>query len=198
MTKIKVLAWIHIVLSGTLLLVGLWLCVVIALSPDKDSRAPEIILPMVASLSLFLLIPAFAGAVGLLYLQAWARVLIIILSLMHLLLIPIGTVLGGFGLWVLLGHDAQRAFGDKAVADLMARAASPDQANAAPSLGVIAAIAGVGAGFIVVIGAGFLISGDPAPQELMMLFYPAIGVLVAAVAYGVYALVVGPRFMTRP
>src|SRR5262245_16164985 len=74
MTRIKVLAWTHIVLSGGLLLVGLWLCVVIALSADKYSRAPEMILPMVATLSLFVLIPGLAGGIGLLFLQSWARV----------------------------------------------------------------------------------------------------------------------------
>jgi hypothetical protein len=197
MTKIKVLAWIHIVLSGTLLLIGLWLVVAIALSADKDSRAPEMILPMVGSLSLFVLIPGFVGGVGLLFLQPWARVLIIVLSLMELLFVPIGTVLGGFGLWVLLGHEAQRVFGDKTVARLMERAASGETTTLGPSLGVIAAAAGVGAGFIVFIGAGFMISGDTAPPELMTLFYPAVAVLIAAIAYGVYSLI-APRLSARP
>jgi hypothetical protein len=188
MTKIKVLAWIHIVLSGALLLLGLVLCVSVALSADKYSRAPEMILPMVATLSLFVLIPGIVGGVGLLFLQSWARVLIIVLSVMELLFVPIGTVLGGFGLWVLLGHDAQRVFGDKIVAELAERAAS-GQAPVAPNLGVIAIAAGVGSGFIVFIGAGFMISGDTAPQELMSLFYPAVAVFVAALAYGVYSLI---------
>jgi len=197
MTKIRVLAWIHIVLSGLLLAAGLFICIVILMSPDKNSRAPEMILPMFFSFATFLLIPAFVGAIGLLSLQWWARILIILLSLVHLLLFPIGTVLGAFGLWVLLGREAQAAFGDKIIAAQMERAASGRPSGfQLETIGVLVVTAGIGAGFVVMIGAGFLISGDAAPAALMTVFYPAIGVLALCVAYGVYMLI-APRLM-RP
>ncbi|MBL8782478.1 MAG: hypothetical protein JNL06_16195 [Alphaproteobacteria bacterium] len=192
MTKIKVLAWVHIVLSGFLLGLGLLICLVMLISPDKDSRAPAMILPMFFTMAAFLLIPAFVGGIGLLYLQWWARVLIIILSLMHVMLFPIGTLLGGFGLWVLFSHDAQAAFGDKAIAAQAARVAQGGGALPPGMIGLLIAIAAVGAGFIVVIGAGFLISGDAAPVELMSAFYPAVGVLALCLAYGVYVLIHNP------
>jgi hypothetical protein len=179
MTKIKVLAWVHIVLSGFLLGLGLFICFVIMVSADKDSRAPEMILPMFFSLAVFLLIPALVGGIGLLFLQWWARVLIVILSLMHVLLFPIGTILGGFGLWVLVAAQA-------------ARVARGGVFLPPGTVGSLIAIAGVGAGFIVVIGAGFLISGDPAPVEIMSAFYPAVGVFALCLAYGVYQLIHNP------
>jgi hypothetical protein len=192
MTKIKVLAWIHIVLSGLLLGAGLFLCIVVIMSPDKNSRAPEIILSMFFSLAAFLLIPAFVSAIGLLYLQWWARIVMVLLSLMHLLLFPIGTVLGGFGLWVLFSREAQAAFGDKVIAAQAARAAAglPTGATLQPgTINLLVIMAGVGAGMVVLLGAGFLISGDPAPVELMTLFYPAIGVFALTLAYAVYAII---------
>jgi hypothetical protein len=198
MTKIKVLAWVHIVLSGLLLGLGLFFCFVIVMSADKNSRAPEMILPMFFSLAAFLLIPALVGAIGLLYLQWWARMLIIILSLMHGLLFPIGTILGGFGLWVLFSRDAQVAFGDKAVAAQAARIARGEAFLPPGTIGLLVAIASVGAGFIVVIGAGFLISGDPAPVEIMSAFYPAVGVFALCLAYGVYQLIHNPPRFNGP
>jgi hypothetical protein len=199
-TKIKVLAWIHIATSGLLLAVGLFICFVIMMSADKDSRAPGMILPMFFSMAVFWLIPAFVGAVGLLFLQWWARLLMILFSLVHLLLFPIGTVLGGFALWVLFSHEAQAAFGDKIVAQQAARAAQglPTGAMLQPgTINLIVVMAGTGAGMIVLLGAGFLISGDTAPVELMSAFYPAVGVFALCIAYGIYALI-APRFNARP
>jgi hypothetical protein len=205
MTNIKILGWVHVVLNGLLLAAGLLLCVALMLSADKGSRAGEMILPLFATMALWLLVPGLVGGIGLLYVQPWARILVIVLSVMHLFLIPIGTVLGGFGLWILLGRDAGAAFGDTAVRAAAAAAAreaavpgSSAQA-ASNTIGLVLAIAGVGAGFIVVIGAGFMISGDTAPVELINLFYPALGVLVVVLGFGVRAIVQrlrGPRVVS--
>jgi hypothetical protein len=193
MTNIKILGWVHVVLNGLLLAAGLALCVALMLSPDKESRAAAMIVPMFATMALWLLVPGLVGGIGLLYTQPWARILIIVLSLMHVFLFPIGTVLGGFGLWILLGADAKTAFGDAAVRTVM-----DDAARLAPGAspqpfmgtgGLLLAIAGVGAGFIVVIGAGFMISGDPAPVEIMDLFYPALGVLIVVLGFAARAIV---------
>jgi hypothetical protein len=47
--------------------------------------------------------------------------------------------------------------------------------------GLLLAMAGVGAGFVIVIGAGFHVSGQPAPPEITNSLPVAIGVLVAVV-----------------
>jgi len=192
MTNIKILGWVHIVLSGLLLAFGLVLCVALLASGDKESRAGAMILPMFATMAVWLLIPGLVGGIGLLYLQSWARILIIVLSLMHVFLFPIGTVLGGFGLWILLRPEAKAAFGDAMLRSMSAAAARlPPGASPQPFMGMgglLLAIAGVGAGFVVVIGAGFMISGDPAPAEIMDLFYPAVGLLIVVLGFAARAI----------
>jgi hypothetical protein len=46
--------------------------------------------------------PSLAGGVGLLRSQPWARALIWVQASLLILLIPIGTALAGYGIWVML------------------------------------------------------------------------------------------------
>lgn len=46
-------------------------------------------------------IPGFIGGWGLVHGKPWARGLIMVVSLVLLILFPLGTVLGGYSLWVL-------------------------------------------------------------------------------------------------
>jgi hypothetical protein len=48
-------------------------------------------------------VPALAGGIGLLRGRTWARVIILLLSLVMLFFFPIGTILGGFGIMALRG-----------------------------------------------------------------------------------------------
>jgi hypothetical protein len=75
----------------------------------------QIALPIIAIigsiLALFLLIvsvPSIIAGIGLLYLKPWARILALVISVLHLFNIPIGTALGIYGLWVLLSQEGQR------------------------------------------------------------------------------------------
>jgi hypothetical protein len=63
------------------------------------------------------------------------------------------------------------------------------------SLGALLAVVGVGAGFVVVLGAGFRLSGDTAPAGLDHALWPAVAVLVAVVAWFVRVMV--PRWRQR-
>ena len=54
--------------------------------------------------------PQIIGGIGLLKMQPWARILMIVLSALSLLSIPIGTALGIYGLWVLLNEETVRLF----------------------------------------------------------------------------------------
>src|SRR5690242_8050933 len=60
---------------------------------------------------LVLALPSILGGWGLLNLKPWARILVIIVSVLHLLNFPFGTALGVYGLWVLLSDEARRIFG---------------------------------------------------------------------------------------
>lgn len=53
-------------------------------------------------------LPAFIGGIGLLKMKSWSRVLMIVVSILHLFTFPIGTALGVYGLWVLFNDDARR------------------------------------------------------------------------------------------
>lgn len=59
-------------------------------------------------------LPAIIGGWGLLNYRPWARVLVIVLSVLHLLHVPFGTAIGVYGLWALLGEEGQRAFSPQA------------------------------------------------------------------------------------
>ena len=77
----------------------------------------QIALPIIAIIgsviALFLLIlsvPSIIAGIGLLYFKPWARIFALVISVLHLLNIPIGTALGIYGLWVLLSQEGQRCF----------------------------------------------------------------------------------------
>jgi hypothetical protein len=59
--------------------------------------------------------------------------------------------------------------------------------------GLLLVFAGVGAGFIVVLGAGFMLSGTRAPDEISLAFWPALGVLSFAIAHAIHHLATRPR-----
>jgi hypothetical protein len=82
-------------------------------------RRPEasIALPVIAIagavIALFLLLlsaPSIIAGIALLYIKPWARILAIIVSILHLLSIPFGTALGIYGLWILLSPEGQSLF----------------------------------------------------------------------------------------
>ena len=60
--------------------------------------------------TLTLSIPGIIGGWGLLKRKNWARILMIVLSALNLINIPIGTLLGIYGLWVLLARDTELLF----------------------------------------------------------------------------------------
>jgi hypothetical protein len=53
-------------------------------------------------------LPALIGGIGLLKMKPWSRILMIVVSVLHLLSFPIGTALGVYGIWVLFQPDATR------------------------------------------------------------------------------------------
>ena len=82
----------------------------------KVGQHPEAV-PLVLLLGGFAMIvvlamsaPSIIAGVGLLYFKPWARVLTIILSVIHLFSVPFGTALGIYGLWVLLQRETEPLF----------------------------------------------------------------------------------------
>lgn len=64
-------------------------------------------------IALTLLILHIIGSWGLIKGKNWARILMIVLSALHLVNIQIGTILGSYGLWVLLSKETGLLFGER-------------------------------------------------------------------------------------
>ena len=52
-----------------------------------------------------------AAGFGLLNGKPWARIAVIVLSVLGLFNFPLGTILGGYSLWVLFNDETKRTFG---------------------------------------------------------------------------------------
>lgn len=120
-THVKVLGVLQIALGSLSLLAALVLMVIflgglgsIGFSGDPDAmRAIPIVGFIGTTLVTFLIVLSLPGIVigiGLLKLRPWARVLGIVLSVLSLVMIPFGTLVGIYGLWVLFSKDTERLF----------------------------------------------------------------------------------------
>lgn len=77
---------------------------------DAATAAPVIAIVGVCVAAFLLVIsaPALIGGWGLLNFKPWSRILMIVVSVLHLFHIPIGTALGVYGLWVLFSDEGRR------------------------------------------------------------------------------------------
>jgi hypothetical protein len=60
-------------------------------------------------------LPGIIIGVGLLRLRPWARIAGIVVSMLSLIMIPFGTLLGAYGLWVLFSKDTEQLFSKAAI-----------------------------------------------------------------------------------
>ncbi|OGU55926.1 MAG: hypothetical protein A2V66_18455 [Ignavibacteria bacterium RBG_13_36_8] len=64
---------------------------------------------------IILAIPGIIGGIGLLNHKPWARILILILSVIDLINIPIGTAVGIYSIWVLVQDETIKLFSEEQV-----------------------------------------------------------------------------------
>ncbi|HUJ50993.1 MAG TPA: hypothetical protein VLW25_12370 [Bryobacteraceae bacterium] len=119
---VKILGVLHIIYAGLVVLIGIVVLVVMGgiagiisttdTSPDSQVAPPILTLIGIGVFCLLLVLslPGIIGGFGLMQFKAWARILVIVLSVFELISIPFGTALGIYGLWVLLNRDAERLF----------------------------------------------------------------------------------------
>lgn len=62
----------------------------------------------IAVFLLLLAAPSLIGGWGLLRFRPWSRILMIVVSALHLFQVPLGTALGVYGLWVLVNDETRR------------------------------------------------------------------------------------------
>ena len=120
-THVKVLGVLYIVLSGLGVCAALFLGLlfgtaggVVAANADADAA---VALPFIGlagtALVIFLLaisLPGLITGIGLLKFKPWARIVGIVLAAINLINIPLGTILGAYGLWVLLNKETEQLF----------------------------------------------------------------------------------------
>lgn len=113
---VPIVAWLNIVGSVLLLLVALFLIVLLpsigAMSGDRQALGIlSIVGVSVGGFLGLLAVPGLLAGIGLLRRRNWARILAIVVSFLNLLNIPIGTIIGGYSLWVLF-QDAATSYFD--------------------------------------------------------------------------------------
>jgi hypothetical protein len=121
-THVKVLGFLHIILgslgvlaSGFFMLLfgGIASLIGVNANPEDAAIAIPIIGVIGTGIAMFILalsVPGIIVGVGLLKFRAWARVLGLILSILLLIHVPFGTIVGVYGLWVLLTAETEQIF----------------------------------------------------------------------------------------
>jgi hypothetical protein len=115
---VKILGVLYVVIGGlgvaaALVVFGIFGGIAgMAHAGRNPEAAPFFVLlgSLVMTIVLAISLPSVIAGVGLLYFRPWARILTIILSVLHLFSIPVGTALGIYGLWVLLQQGTELLF----------------------------------------------------------------------------------------
>ena len=113
---VKIVAILNIVLGALGLCIALVILVffgglagVVIADEDPDAEQGAAVLGLIGTIGFFVVavfsIPGLIGGIGLLKFRSWAQTLTIIVSVLNLLSIPFGTVVGVYGLWVLLNKE---------------------------------------------------------------------------------------------
>ena len=100
---VMVVAWLHIALGVAGLVAGLFFCASFWLIPGwLSDTVLAFAVPIFLFFAIFVFIPELAGGIALALGRGWGRIVIFVMSAVMLLIVPIGTVIGGFGIWVLV------------------------------------------------------------------------------------------------
>jgi len=120
-THVKVLGSLQIALGimglfGALVLTFVFGGAASAIGASGDPDA-QIALPIVGITGMALVtvvaavsLPSLIIGVGLIRLRPWARVAGMVISILSLMMVPFGTIVGVYGLWVLFSKDTERLF----------------------------------------------------------------------------------------
>jgi hypothetical protein len=97
------------IIAGIILLVGLNL--IGEISGDKDANLILSLIGNIAGIMIMILsIPGIVAGIGLLRHREWARILVLILSVLSLLNFPIGTAISIYTIWALAQEETVTLF----------------------------------------------------------------------------------------
>lgn len=116
---VRIVGWLFIVYSAIILLlaVGLFFVITGAGFISGEREAMLVTGAVGTGLAVFLALVALPGLItgfGLLKFREWARIVGIVLSILHLVGFPFGTALGIYSLWVLLNAQTAPLFASPA------------------------------------------------------------------------------------
>ncbi len=120
-TLVNIVAWLYIGLSilglfvaGLVFLVFVGIGLLMAAADESEAMGILAVFGTFVGAFLFLLsVPGFVGGIGLLKRQAWARILVLILSAFQLFNVPFGTCVGVYSFWALTREETMALFGEK-------------------------------------------------------------------------------------
>jgi hypothetical protein len=114
-THVKVLGVLYIVLGVVLAICGVGLLAIIggagAVSGERHAMlVTGIVGSVLCGVLLVLSLPNLIAGYGLLKRREWARILAIVLGIIHLVGFPVGTAIGVYTLYVLFNDETKRLF----------------------------------------------------------------------------------------
>ena len=123
-THVKVLGLLQIILGVLGIVVALFVLLmfggIAGLVAATGEEGSEIAVPILGLIGAFavtfilvLSIPGIIVGAGLLKFRPWARILGIIMSILLIIHFPLGTIVGVYGLWVLLTGETEKLFAAK-------------------------------------------------------------------------------------
>jgi hypothetical protein len=106
---LKILGWVYAVTGGLMMLLAMVLGALFGVAGALEASAALGLVGVVVAVFIGVLaLPSLICGWGLLNYKPWARMLGIILSVLQIANFPVGTVIGGYGLWVLLNDESKR------------------------------------------------------------------------------------------
>ena len=119
-SHVKILGAVYIALSTLALFVALFIAMAVGtagaiVGSAADPNDAAVALPIIgiagSALVAFLVIvslPGLVAGIGLLKMRPWARIVGIVVAILSLLNIPLGTIVGVYGLWVLFSKETEQ------------------------------------------------------------------------------------------
>ncbi|HJT15900.1 MAG TPA: hypothetical protein VJ853_00855 [Thermoanaerobaculia bacterium] len=117
---VKILGWLYIIYAAIIDVIAVILFAVLggagALSGDRQAFFVTSAVGVgIAALLFVISIPGILAGIGLFKYQQWARILALVLAVLHMLSFPLGTALGIYAFWVLLNPQVTPLFERPAV-----------------------------------------------------------------------------------
>ena len=82
----------------------------ISIYSSMDDNVTGVLLASSAMFHMVLAVPCIVAGIHLRTYKEWARGVLIVASALNILNIPIGSIIGGYGLWVLLAEETDPLF----------------------------------------------------------------------------------------